>query len=71
MTEITIDHWFKIYETNDDKWYIRNIHIKVLYYHHSSIYNKRNVAFSVQSQENYNKINIDPSPSQLSVYNNQ
>ena len=36
---------------------------QIYYYHHISIYNSRNVRFVVQSQENYNKININHSPS--------
>ena len=28
VIEMTTDHWFEMFEKNDDKWHIRNIQIK-------------------------------------------
>ena len=60
---MTRDHWLEICDDNDDKWHIGKINIKnkiVIIVEYTIA---ENVPFVVQSHKNYNKINIDHSPS--------
>ena len=63
VREMTRDDWFENCETNDEKWHMRYIQIKykiiIIVQYTIAEY----VAFVVKYNENYNKNNIDHSPS--------
>ena len=52
---MSTDHWFDIFEINDDTGHIRNIHIKYTIIIIVQYTIEENVPFVVQSQENDNK----------------
>ena len=62
---MTTEQCFKICEKNDDEWHIINIKIKHTIIIIVQYTIAENVPFIVQSHENYNKINIDHSPSRF------
>ena len=57
------------FKKNDDKGHIRNIHIKYTIIIIVKYTIAENELFVVQSQENYNKININHTPSIFLLYN--
>ena len=67
VREMTRDDWFGNCEKNDDKWHIKNIHIKyniIIILQYKIV---EDVAFVIQSNRNNNKMNIYHSPSRISL----
>ena len=68
--ETKTDHWFEIWEKNNDKGQIRNIQIKCTIIIIVQYKITENISFVVQSHENY-KIDINHTPYQYWLWNNQ
>ena len=62
VTEMTTDHWFKIYEENDDKLHLKNIRFKykIIFIVRHTI--AEDISLVVKYQKNYYIININHSP---------
>ena len=68
LTEMTTDHWFKIYDKNDDYWHIRKIQIKYTIIIIVQYTIEENVSCLVfQYSENYKDQHWSPTLSILTV----